>query len=78
VPRVEYNKKLIVNEQKDFSQSQVNIEIFECFLDSMPGQSMLQIDIHDIDERTLIYRTNVYCPKNKVGKGIHMERLNFK
>ena len=44
----------------------------------MNGQSMLQIDIHDIDEQTLIYRTNYYCPKNKIGKGIHMERLNFK
>jgi hypothetical protein len=43
----------------------------------MPGCSKIQVDINDINERTLIYRTEVFSPHIKTGKSVHMERINF-
>jgi hypothetical protein len=75
---MEIKKRLIANEQKDYSQSNIQIEINEITVASMKGLSKIQVDIHDIDERTLIYRTEVLSKQRMAGKKIHMERINFK
>jgi len=77
LPQTEYKRKLIVSNEKDFSDSKVDIKIYLCTLHSKPGCEKIQVEIFTMEEPSLIFRCDFFSRRNQKGKQVLIEKFNL-
>lgn len=61
-------RTLLVSQEKDLADSKVDIKVFLCHMDSMPGLNKVQVEIFTVEEPSLVYRCDFLTSTEEIGK----------
>ena len=77
IPQSEITRKLIVNVEKDFSDSKMDIKVYETRLLSRPNWRKIQVEIFQVEENSLIFRCDYFSTTKQNGRQLLIERFNL-
>ena len=77
MPQTEIQRKIIINVEKDFSDSKMDIKVYETRLLSRPEWRKLQIEIHQVEDPSHIFRCDYFSTTKQNGRQLLVERFNL-
>lgn len=77
IPQTEISRKLIINIEKDFSDTKMDIKVYEITLLSRPNWRKIQVEIFQVEESSLIFRCDYFSTTKQNGRQLLIERFNL-
>ena len=77
VPDTELTKELIVNVEKDYSDSKVDIKIYITQLQSQKEWQKIQVEIFTVEDPSVIYRCDYLSKASQKGRQLLIEKFNL-
>jgi len=77
VQHTELSRKLVINVEKDFSDSKVDIKVYETRLLSRPEWLKIQIEIFQVEDPSLVFRCDYLSTTVQNGRQLLIERFNL-
>ena len=77
VHQTEITRKLVVNIEKDFSDSKFDIKVYETKLQSRPNWRKLQVEIFQVEDPLFTFRCDYFSTSQQNGRQLLIERFNL-
>lgn len=77
VHQTEVTRKLVVNIEKDFSDSKFDIKVYETRLQSRPDWRKLQVEIFQVEDPLFTFRCEYFSTSKQNGRQLLIERFNL-
>ena len=77
VQQTEIARDLVVSLEKDFSDSKMDIKVYETKILSRPNWRKLQIEIFQVEDPSLVFRCDYFSTSKQNGRQLLIERFNL-